>query len=91
MFATRDIEPEEEICFNYSGDQGDDDDNGDEEDEENLRGEAIYVKCMCEAARCTGEFYCQIVCPASDFFCRQNVQMINILTTPNTQLWLLYY
>lgn len=66
IFSLRDIEANEEICFNYQGDYpGDDDESrdGDENDEEgegpSMAAEvrdSIYQKCRCGARNCTGMF-----------------------------------
>lgn len=56
MFALRDIEPGEEICFSYSGEV---DEDGDEDEGSGGIGgkdEAIYVPCLCGAKKCTGKY-----------------------------------
>ena len=65
VFTRRDIEPYEEICFNYQGiyDDGDDDDDDDDNDEnDDIKildpdhgKDMIYVRCRCGAKNCTGE------------------------------------
>ena len=63
VFTRRDIEPLEEICFNYQGeyDDGDDDDDDDDDDDNLLDPDhgkdMIYVRCRCGAKNCTGEFF----------------------------------
>ncbi|KAF8178477.1 hypothetical protein BJ912DRAFT_856060 [Pholiota molesta] len=64
IFSLRDIEPNEEICFNYNGNYPDDDE--DENDKpasqdpneqtpmEPDSRDIIYEKCMCGAYNCTG-------------------------------------
>jgi len=70
IFSRRDIEPNEEICFNYQGvypGDGDDDEEGDDDDTQGAVGsdarseggvkDRIYEKCMCGAANCTGVMF----------------------------------
>lgn len=55
VFARREIEPGEELCFSYSGDVDDDDpdeavsDNGADE-----KNDAVYARCYCGATNCKG-------------------------------------
>lgn len=71
IFSLRDIEANEEICFNYQGDYpGDEDEskdverNGEEREEGEEKGlsmaaearDSIYQKCRCGARNCTGMF-----------------------------------
>ncbi|KAG6848831.1 hypothetical protein H0H93_013652 [Arthromyces matolae] len=55
VFAKRDIEPFEEICFSYSGEP---DDNDEQPRSSSPAGgqDAVYVKCACKAKNCTGSF-----------------------------------
>ncbi|KJA17689.1 hypothetical protein HYPSUDRAFT_146188 [Hypholoma sublateritium FD-334 SS-4] len=68
IFSLRDIEANEEICFNYQGDYpGDDDESRDGEGNEEGKEEgpsmaaeardSIYQKCRCGARNCTGMFF----------------------------------
>ncbi|KAG6918784.1 hypothetical protein DXG01_011535 [Tephrocybe rancida] len=60
VFAKRDIEPFEELCFSYSGDSGDaSDDEGDKDRRSSPAGDkdAVYVKCACKAYNCTGYMF----------------------------------
>lgn len=62
VFARRDIEPGEEICFSYSGLPHDDsDDESDDGSDDQAPGRdadaAIFVSCRCGAARCTGVMF----------------------------------
>ena len=66
VFSRRDIEPFEEICFNYQGKYDDEDDEeDDEEDGDHMNPDPdpdhvkdmIYVACRCGAKNCTGEFF----------------------------------
>jgi SET domain-containing protein len=66
IFATRNIEPLEEICFSYNGTSVDDPDPSDESDSEddhmntsmkegegqNSRTGAVWVKCCCGVKGC---------------------------------------
>ncbi|KAF8066886.1 hypothetical protein FPV67DRAFT_1416749 [Lyophyllum atratum] len=54
VFAKRDIEPLEELCFSYYGDK--DGDDGDEDDLISSPEDkaAVYAKCACKAPSCTG-------------------------------------
>ncbi|TFK24558.1 SET domain-containing protein [Coprinopsis marcescibilis] len=56
VFADRDIEPFEEICFNYNGDQADDLATRAENTQNpaSQKRDAIYQRCMCGAENCTG-------------------------------------
>ena len=63
IFSRRDIEPYEEICFNYQGSYPNDDDDEDSDDEiDHIAADpehgkdSIYVQCRCGARNCTGEF-----------------------------------
>ncbi|KAF8154816.1 hypothetical protein B0H34DRAFT_660281 [Crassisporium funariophilum] len=56
IFSRRDIEPFEEICFNYQGNYpGEEDDN--DSDGSDPEKDVIYVKCRCGAKNCTGELF----------------------------------
>ncbi|PFH49621.1 hypothetical protein AMATHDRAFT_76114 [Amanita thiersii Skay4041] len=58
VFAARDIEAGEELCFSYSGDvdeQDDDDDNDDTLDQD--RNGLIYSECHCGALNCKGRLF----------------------------------
>jgi [histone H3]-lysine9 N-trimethyltransferase SUV39H len=62
IFSRRDIEPFEEICFNYQGIYDDSDDEDDEDDDGKLLDpdhgkDMIYVRCQCGAKNCTGNFF----------------------------------
>ncbi|KAF9531381.1 hypothetical protein CPB83DRAFT_761575 [Crepidotus variabilis] len=60
VFSIKDIQPREEICFNYQGNYPGDEDDGlenpaeEEEKEKNNADDVIYKKCQCGAANCTG-------------------------------------
>ncbi len=57
VFSNRDIDPDEEICFNYQGIYPGDDDDDDEtevhEDDEKPK-DNIYKKCLCGTKDCKG-------------------------------------
>lgn len=57
VFSIRDIEPDEEICFNYQGIYpGDEDDEEEPPEEENDEPkDKIYTKCLCGAKSCRGD------------------------------------
>ncbi|KAG6868398.1 hypothetical protein C0993_003634 [Termitomyces sp. T159_Od127] len=58
VFAKRDIEPFEELCFSYSGEDGSDENDG-EASRSSPAGDkdAVYVKCACKASNCTGYMF----------------------------------
>ncbi|KAG6879293.1 hypothetical protein C0992_003778 [Termitomyces sp. T32_za158] len=58
VFARRDIEPFEELCFSYSGEDGSDANDG-EASRSSPAGDkdAVYVKCACKAWNCTGYMF----------------------------------
>ena len=58
VFSIRDIEPDEEICFNYQGrypGDEDDDDTQEEEIDVDIPKDKIYQKCECGAPNCRGK------------------------------------
>ncbi|KAF8623753.1 hypothetical protein AX15_006196 [Amanita polypyramis BW_CC] len=59
VFARRDIELGEELCFSYSGDiDGDGDDIGDALDSVvDEKNDAVYAKCYCGARNCKGRLF----------------------------------
>jgi len=63
VFAIRDIEENDEVCFNYSGnypgDNGDDqiDQSDAEGNESEMKNEAIYARCLCGTSKCTGVMF----------------------------------
>lgn len=58
VFSTRDIEPHEEICFNYQGNYPEDGNEEEEEEEEKLkRDDPVYTDCKCGARNCTGMYF----------------------------------
>lgn len=56
MFARREIEIGEELCFSYSGDVDDEDDldGAASDDEANEKNDAVYAQCHCGAKNCKG-------------------------------------
>lgn len=57
VFARREIETGEELCFSYSGDVGDegDDLDGTASDEDaDEKNDAVYARCHCGAKYCRG-------------------------------------
>jgi len=59
VFSIRDIDPDEEICFNYQGtypgdDDDDDDDESDVHEDSEKPKDNIYKKCLCGAKDCKG-------------------------------------
>ncbi|KAG5721632.1 Histone-lysine N-methyltransferase, H3 lysine-9 specific [Termitomyces sp. T112] len=58
VFAKRDIEPFEELCFSYSGESGDGE-QGEEDPRSSPAGDkdAVYIKCACKAWNCTGYMF----------------------------------
>lgn len=50
MFCDRDIDPYDEICFDYGGGAVGNDDDGEMKE----RSDAIYVPCRCGASNCKG-------------------------------------
>ncbi|KAF8965469.1 hypothetical protein BDZ97DRAFT_783615 [Flammula alnicola] len=63
IFSRRDIEANEEICFNYQGRYPgeDDDEEGDVADDgastADEKQDLIYMRCMCGAKNCTGVMF----------------------------------
>ncbi|KDQ57539.1 hypothetical protein JAAARDRAFT_58145 [Jaapia argillacea MUCL 33604] len=55
IFTFRDVEPKEELCFSYYGEQ--DDENGDPGSPDAPGSDAVYRPCMCGTARCTGRMW----------------------------------
>ncbi|RXW12112.1 hypothetical protein EST38_g13743 [Candolleomyces aberdarensis] len=51
VFATRDIEPNKEICVSYVGDE--DNDPGDAAQKDG----AVYIPCQCDAPSCSGRMF----------------------------------
>ena len=63
IFSRRDIEPYEEICFNYQGIYDDGDEDDDEDDGIDYKkldpdhgSDTVYGRCRCGAKNCTGKF-----------------------------------
>ncbi|TFK31605.1 hypothetical protein BDQ12DRAFT_618597 [Crucibulum laeve] len=58
LFTVRDVEVDEEICFNYRGDD-DDEDNGSEglAEEAEATNKAVHGPCKCGAVNCTGRTF----------------------------------
>ncbi|KAF8811272.1 SET domain-containing protein [Phlegmacium glaucopus] len=60
IFSRKDIEPYQEICFNYQGSYPDNDDDDDSDDDHDLDPDhgkdIVYVPCRCGAKNCTGKF-----------------------------------
>ena len=58
VFARRDIEPGEELCFSYSGDIDEDGEDMDDvsDDAMDEKSDAVYAKCYCGAKNCKGSF-----------------------------------
>lgn len=54
VFSTRDIEPHQEICFNYTGKYPEDEQDEEEEVQREKRNDPIYVECKCGSWNCTG-------------------------------------
>ncbi|KAG6901243.1 hypothetical protein C0995_014649 [Termitomyces sp. Mi166 len=61
VFAKRDIEPFEELCFSYSGESGDgsEENDGEGAPRSSPAGDkdAVYIKCACKASNCTGYMF----------------------------------
>jgi len=63
IFSRRDIEPYEEICFNYQGIYDDEDDEDEDEGNDprildpDHGKDMIYVRCRCGAKNCTGTMF----------------------------------
>jgi len=58
VFSITDIEPSQEICFNYQGiypGDEDDDENEMQDDDDGQPKDKIYTKCLCGAKNCRGE------------------------------------
>ncbi len=58
VFSIRDIEPNEEICFNYQGKYPGDEDDEDAQEEEidmDVPKDKIYQKCECGSENCRGK------------------------------------
>jgi len=57
VFARREIEPGEELCFSYSGDvddEGDDPDGTVSDSGADEKNDAVYARCYCGARNCKG-------------------------------------
>lgn len=57
MFARREIETGEELCFSYSGDVGDEGDDLDgaaSDEDADEKNDAVYARCHCGAKYCRG-------------------------------------
>lgn len=57
VFARRDIEPGEELCFSYSGDPDDDESMDPSDDTGGQKNDAVYTKCYCGAKNCKGRLF----------------------------------
>ena len=59
IFASRDIQPGEELCINYSGDDGIDDIDKDKAKSTSGQGrrDKVYAACMCGANNCQGTVF----------------------------------
>ncbi|KAH6869029.1 hypothetical protein BKA70DRAFT_1132083 [Coprinopsis sp. MPI-PUGE-AT-0042] len=56
MFTSRDIAAYEEICFDYAGGSEFSEEQKKSMEEARKSGDAIYERCLCQAANCRGEF-----------------------------------
>lgn len=61
VFARRDIEAGEELCFSYHGDHDDDSDNEQNSSPpasaEPSKSDEVYARCRCGSSRCTGKIF----------------------------------
>ena len=57
VFSIRDIEPNEEICFSYVGEDDEDVTQQDKKDG------AVYKACMCGAPSCSGKLFLPVLFP----------------------------
>jgi len=63
VFATKDIEPNEEVCFSYTGEYPEDEDSPKKAKSDAIKlatkanKDKIYEECKCGAANCSGYMF----------------------------------